>query len=55
MDDLIPEFVTETTEALAVLEAEARGDGFSAFEAGQALERWKEGSWALIYSDRSTR
>jgi Domain of unknown function (DUF2019) len=36
-----------TAEAQVVLEAEARGEGFSAFEARQALERWKEGTWAL--------
>ncbi len=36
-----------TDEAVAVLEQVARGQGLIAFEAGQALERWKEGTWAL--------
>ncbi|MCP3141802.1 DUF2019 domain-containing protein [Pyxidicoccus sp. QH1ED-7-1] len=36
-----------TKEAVAVLEEAARGQGLIAFEAGQALERWKEGAWAL--------
>jgi hypothetical protein len=33
--------------ARAVLEAEARGTGLTAFEAAQALQRWDEGTWAL--------
>jgi hypothetical protein len=33
--------------ALAVLEAEAKGDGLPAFVAAQALERWEEGDWDL--------
>jgi hypothetical protein len=40
-------FRHRTSEARAVLEAEAQGEGFSAFEARQALERWREGTWAL--------
>jgi hypothetical protein len=36
-----------TTEARAVLEAIARGEGLAAFEASEALERWDEGTWAL--------
>ena len=34
-------------QAKAVLEAEAKGDGLIAFGAAQALQRWKEGAWAL--------
>ncbi|MFT3727118.1 MAG: DUF2019 domain-containing protein [Terricaulis sp.] len=34
-------------EAKAVLEREAKGPGIIAFEAEQALERWKEGVWSL--------
>jgi hypothetical protein len=33
--------------ARAVLEAEAQGGGILAFEAEQALDRWKEGTWEL--------
>jgi hypothetical protein len=33
--------------ARAVLEKEAAGDGLLAFEAAQALERWREGTWEL--------
>ncbi len=33
--------------ARAVLEAEAKGKGVVAFGAAQALQRWKEGTWAL--------
>lgn len=33
--------------ARAVLQAEARGSGLVAFGAAQALQRWKEGTWAL--------
>ncbi|NMO13452.1 DUF2019 domain-containing protein [Pyxidicoccus fallax] len=36
-----------TAEAIAVLEEVAKGDGLVAFEAGQALKRWEEGTWAL--------
>jgi hypothetical protein len=34
-------------KARAVLEAEARGKGFQAFTAAQALERWEDGEWDL--------
>lgn len=34
-------------QAKAVLEAEAEGAGIVAFGASQALQRWKDGSWAL--------
>jgi hypothetical protein len=33
--------------AKAVLQAEANGKGRLAFEAAQALERWKDGTWEL--------
>ena len=33
--------------ARAVLEAEAKGPGLVAFGAGQALQRWTEGTWEL--------
>jgi hypothetical protein len=33
--------------ARTVLEAESRGSGLVAFGAAQALQRWKEGKWAL--------
>jgi hypothetical protein len=33
--------------ARAVLETEAKGKGPVAFGAAQALQRWKEGTWAL--------
>ena len=33
--------------ARAVLEAEAKGNGLAAFGAAHALQRWKEGTWAL--------
>jgi hypothetical protein len=33
--------------ATAVLESESRGTGLVAFGAAQALQRWKEGTWAL--------
>ena len=36
-----------TAEARAVLEAEARGKGFDAFAAQEALKRWDEGTWSL--------
>jgi hypothetical protein len=36
-----------TTEAKAILEEIAKRKGFFAFEAGQALKRWEEGTWAL--------
>jgi hypothetical protein len=41
-------------EATAVLQKEAKGRGIVAFEAGQALERWKDGTWALdiVHLDR---
>ncbi len=36
-----------TAEAKAVLEEAAKGEGLVPFEAGQALKRWEEGTWAL--------
>lgn len=33
--------------AKAVLESEAAGKGLVAFGAAQALQRWKDGTWAL--------
>jgi hypothetical protein len=36
-----------TAEAKAVLEEAAKGQGLVPFEAGQALKRWEEGTWAL--------
>ncbi|QSQ25338.1 DUF2019 domain-containing protein [Pyxidicoccus parkwayensis] len=36
-----------TTEAKAILEEVAKGEGFITFGAGQALKRWEEGTWAL--------
>lgn len=36
-----------TAQATAVLKKEAAGSGILAFEAEQALERWKDGSWSL--------
>lgn len=36
-----------TAEAKAVLEEASRGQGLIAFEAGEALKRWEEGTWAL--------
>ena len=36
-----------TKEAVQALEAESRGAGLAAFEAGQALQRWREGTWSL--------
>lgn len=36
-----------TAEATAVLEEAARGQGLIAFEAGETLKRWHEGTWAL--------
>jgi hypothetical protein len=40
-----------TTEALAVLRGEARGNGMVSFEAGQAIARWEDGTWALDPAD----
>lgn len=37
----------KTAEARAVLEGAAKGQGLVPFEAGQALNRWEEGTWAL--------
>ena len=37
----------KTAEARAVLEEAAKGQGLVPFEAGQALLRWQEGTWAL--------
>lgn len=36
-----------TSEAKAVLEEAAKGEGMVPFEAQQALKRWEEGTWAL--------
>ncbi|NTX11017.1 DUF2019 domain-containing protein [Myxococcus sp. CA051A] len=36
-----------TAAAKAVLEEAAQGKGLVPFEAGQALKRWEEGTWAL--------
>lgn len=36
-----------TQEAIAVLEEVARGQGLIAFEAGQALKHWNEGTWTI--------
>jgi len=41
----------KTTEALAVLRAASRGTGLIAFEAGEAIKRWEEGTWALDPED----
>jgi hypothetical protein len=30
-----------------VLQEIAKGEGLAAFEAGEALKRWEEGTWAL--------
>jgi len=37
----------KTDQARAVLETEAKGKGFVALGAAQALQRWNEGAWAL--------
>ena len=36
-----------TEESLKVLRAAAAGESLVAFEAGQAIKRWEEGSWAI--------
>jgi hypothetical protein len=36
-----------TAEAKAILQEAAQGQGLVAFEAGEALKRWEEGTWAL--------
>ena len=36
-----------TSEALSVLAQVAQGTDLTAFGAGQAIERWNEGTWAL--------
>ena len=36
-----------TAEARAVLEEATRGQGLIAFEAGETLKRWEDGTWAL--------
>ncbi|HYH95548.1 DUF2019 domain-containing protein [Hyalangium sp.] len=36
-----------TTEAKAILEAAAKGEGLAAFEAAQVLKNWETGTWAL--------
>lgn len=35
------------TQAVAILEKEAKASGIVAFGAAQALRRWKEGAWSL--------
>ena len=42
-----------TTEAMGVLATAAKGTGFIAFEAGQAIERWDDGTWALDPPDEA--
>lgn len=34
-------------QARMILETEAKGQGFVAFGAAQALKRWEDGSWSL--------
>jgi Domain of unknown function (DUF2019) len=34
-------------DARRVLQCLARGEGFTAFSAGETLKRWEEGTWAL--------
>lgn len=36
-----------TSEARAVLEEAAKGEGLIAFEASESLKRWDEGAWDL--------
>lgn len=36
-----------TAQAKAVLEEAAKGQGLIAFEAGETLKHWAEGTWAL--------
>jgi len=36
-----------TTEAKAILEEAAKGEGLVAFASSQALKRWEEGTWSL--------
>ena len=36
-----------THEALSVLREAAKGSSMVAFEAGEAVKRWEEGTWAL--------
>ncbi|ATB39854.1 hypothetical protein CYFUS_005302 [Cystobacter fuscus] len=40
-----------TTEARAVLEEAAKGQGLVPFGASEALKRWEEGTWALDPAD----
>jgi len=37
----------KTAKSMAVLKEAAKGQGLVPFEAGQALKRWEEGTWAL--------
>jgi len=37
----------KTECAIQVLQSEASGSGLTAFEAGQTLKRWQEGTWNL--------
>lgn len=36
-----------TTQAQAILQEAAKGEGLVAFESAEALKRWEEGTWAL--------
>lgn len=36
-----------TTEAKAILEEAAKGEGLVAFASSEALKRWEEGTWSL--------
>lgn len=37
----------KTAEALAVLREASKGTGLIAFESGEAIKRWEEGTWQL--------
>ena len=37
----------KTADALAVLREAAKGRGMIAFESGEAIKRWEEGTWQL--------
>src|SRR5512132_213767 len=37
----------KTADALAVLREAAKGTGLIAFESGEAIKRWEEGTWQL--------
>jgi len=41
----------KTAEALAVLREAAQGSGIVAFESGEAIKRWEEGTWSLDPED----